>query len=90
MRGEYYLTSRRRNFHVMLGLVVINIGLLVIIIAELTSANDRSGACREFSVALALVVHPEGEHLVIVGQHHDVSLARPHLGHHLTREVSHL
>ena len=90
MRGEYYLTSRRGYLHVMLGLVIINIGLLVIIVAELTAANDRPRASRELSAALALVVHPEGEHLVIVGQHHDVSLARPHLGHHLTREVGHL
>ena len=90
MREESYLASCRCDLHVMLSLMILRVSLLVIIVTELTSANDGSRARRELSAALTLVVHPEGEHLVIAGQHHDVSLPRAHLGHHLTREVSHL
>ena len=74
----------------MFSLMILHLGLLVIIVTELTSANDGSRARGELSATLTLVVHPEGEHLVIAGQHHDVCLPRAHLGHHLTREVSHL
>ena len=68
----------------MLSLMILRVSLLVIIVTELTSANDGSRARRELSAALTLVVHPKGEHLVITGQHHDVCLPRAHLGHHLT------
>ena len=68
----------------MLSLVILRVSLLVIIVTELSSANDWSRARRELSATLTLVIHPEGEHLVIAGQHHDVCLPRAHLGHHLT------
>ena len=60
-----------------------NLGLMIIVTVRISYRLTWSSGDTEVSAALSLVIHSKGEHFMIVGQHHDMSLASSYLGDHM-------